>query len=262
MFTVAEIAAATGGRVMGSAEAGVAGVSTDSRSVVAGELFVPLRGERFDGHDFIAEVAAKGITAVLADEKWLAHHTLPPGCSRRRCQGYAARLGRSGGGLSAAFRHPGHRRHRQQRQNHHQGDAGNHTGTDRAGPENRGQPQQPDRCAPDAVPSEAGTPLGGAGDGHERTGRDRPPGGDCPAPYRHRAERLSGAPAEHGHGRGRCRGQGGAAPPHQRRRSGRGERRRPAGQRPGAKRVGAAHQLRDQPRRGPGQGNRAPGAGG
>jgi UDP-N-acetylmuramoyl-tripeptide--D-alanyl-D-alanine ligase len=66
---------------MGSAEAGVSGVSTDSRSVAAGELFVPLRGERFDGHDFIAEVAAKGITAVLADEKWLAHHAIPAGCS-------------------------------------------------------------------------------------------------------------------------------------------------------------------------------------
>lgn len=81
MFTVAEIAAATGGRIMGSAEAGVSGVSTDSRSVKPDELFVPLRGERFDGHDFIAEVVAKGITAVLADEKWLAHHVLPAGCS-------------------------------------------------------------------------------------------------------------------------------------------------------------------------------------
>ncbi|MGD0585962.1 MAG: UDP-N-acetylmuramoyl-tripeptide--D-alanyl-D-alanine ligase [Oryzomonas sp.] len=81
MFTVAEIAAATGGRVTGSADTSVVGVSTDSRSVIAGELFVPLRGERFDGHDFIAEVAAKGVTAVMADEKWLAHHALPAGCS-------------------------------------------------------------------------------------------------------------------------------------------------------------------------------------
>ena len=81
MFTVAEITAATSGRVTGSGEADVTGVSTDSRSVAPGELFVPLRGEHFDGHDFIAEVAAKGITTVLADEKWLAHHVLPAGCT-------------------------------------------------------------------------------------------------------------------------------------------------------------------------------------
>ena len=30
------------------------GVSTDSRGVRPGELFVALRGERFDGHDFVA----------------------------------------------------------------------------------------------------------------------------------------------------------------------------------------------------------------
>jgi len=81
MFTVAEIADATGGRVTGSGEGSVTSVSTDSRSVVPGELFVPLRGERFDGHDFIAGVAAKGVTTVLAEEKWLTHHTLPDGCT-------------------------------------------------------------------------------------------------------------------------------------------------------------------------------------
>ena len=81
MFTLKEIAAATGGRITGNAETGVAGVSTDSRSVAAGELFVPLKGERFDGHDFIAGMVAKGVTAVLAEEKWLAHHAIPAGCS-------------------------------------------------------------------------------------------------------------------------------------------------------------------------------------
>ncbi|GFE62367.1 UDP-N-acetylmuramoyl-tripeptide--D-alanyl-D-alanine ligase [Geobacter sp. AOG2] len=81
MFTVAEIAAATGGRVAGSREGSVTAVSTDSRSVAPGELFVPLRGDRFDGHDFIVEVTAKGITTVLAEEKWFAHHALPAGCT-------------------------------------------------------------------------------------------------------------------------------------------------------------------------------------
>jgi UDP-N-acetylmuramoyl-tripeptide--D-alanyl-D-alanine ligase len=72
MFTIKEITAATGGRIIGSETGEVAGVSTDSRSVEPGQLFVPLRGERFDGHDYIAEVVGNGISAVLAEEAWLA----------------------------------------------------------------------------------------------------------------------------------------------------------------------------------------------
>ena len=44
------------------------GVSTDSRTVQAGQLFVALRGETFDGHDFLEQVAAKGVAAVVADK--------------------------------------------------------------------------------------------------------------------------------------------------------------------------------------------------
>ncbi|NVN90887.1 MAG: UDP-N-acetylmuramoyl-tripeptide--D-alanyl-D-alanine ligase [Desulfuromonadales bacterium] len=70
MFTLTEIAAVTGGSIHGECQGNVSGVSTDSRTVRAGELFVPLRGERFDGHDFICQVAAKGVGAVLADENY------------------------------------------------------------------------------------------------------------------------------------------------------------------------------------------------
>jgi len=74
MFTYTEIAAVTGGSIQGSCLGEVAGVSTDSRSVAADQLFVPLRGERFDGHAFIGEVLAKGVRALLVDEK----HQLDP----------------------------------------------------------------------------------------------------------------------------------------------------------------------------------------
>jgi UDP-N-acetylmuramoyl-tripeptide--D-alanyl-D-alanine ligase len=77
LFTASEIAVLTSGRLHGSADQQVSGVSTDSRSVQPGELFVPLRGERFDGHDFLAATAAKGITVVLAEESWAAQHALP-----------------------------------------------------------------------------------------------------------------------------------------------------------------------------------------
>ncbi len=74
MFTIPDIAAITGGRIIGEADGEVTGISTDSRTVTAGELFVPLCGERFDGHDFIESVPGQGVQAVLAAESWLAHH--------------------------------------------------------------------------------------------------------------------------------------------------------------------------------------------
>ncbi|MGZ8290813.1 MAG: UDP-N-acetylmuramoyl-tripeptide--D-alanyl-D-alanine ligase [Telluria sp.] len=43
-------------------------VSTDSRSAGAGDLFVALRGENFDGHDFLEEVAARGVAAVVVEQ--------------------------------------------------------------------------------------------------------------------------------------------------------------------------------------------------
>jgi UDP-N-acetylmuramoyl-tripeptide--D-alanyl-D-alanine ligase len=77
MFTINDIALATGGRIVGLAAGEVTAVSTDSRSVAPGQLFVPLRGERFDGHTFIQEVALKGVTVILAEEQWLKGHSIP-----------------------------------------------------------------------------------------------------------------------------------------------------------------------------------------
>jgi UDP-N-acetylmuramoyl-tripeptide--D-alanyl-D-alanine ligase len=42
-------------------------VCTDSRASAPGDLFVALRGGRFDGHDYLAEVAAKGAVAAVVD---------------------------------------------------------------------------------------------------------------------------------------------------------------------------------------------------
>lgn len=50
-------------------ELAVTGVSTDSRTASAGDLFVALRGERFDGSDYAAEAVAKGAAAVLASRE-------------------------------------------------------------------------------------------------------------------------------------------------------------------------------------------------
>ncbi len=63
--TAERIAEVVGGAVRGDGAAAVRGVSTDSRTVRAGELFVALRGEKFDGHDFVADAAEKGAAAAM-----------------------------------------------------------------------------------------------------------------------------------------------------------------------------------------------------
>ncbi|MBN4664061.1 UDP-N-acetylmuramoyl-tripeptide--D-alanyl-D-alanine ligase [Pandoraea nosoerga] len=59
-------AAVTGSRVTGAPSTAFARVVTDSRSVQPGDLFVALKGERFDAHDFLADVARAGAAAVVA----------------------------------------------------------------------------------------------------------------------------------------------------------------------------------------------------
>jgi UDP-N-acetylmuramoyl-tripeptide--D-alanyl-D-alanine ligase len=57
-----------GARLVGDGEVVFNGVSTDSRNVFAGSLFVALRGEVFDAHNFLAQVAEKGAAAVVVEE--------------------------------------------------------------------------------------------------------------------------------------------------------------------------------------------------
>jgi UDP-N-acetylmuramoyl-tripeptide--D-alanyl-D-alanine ligase len=50
------------------------GVSTDSRKIGAGELFVALRGDNFDGHDFVGDVLARGAAAAMVSTDWAERH--------------------------------------------------------------------------------------------------------------------------------------------------------------------------------------------
>jgi len=54
-------------RIDGGAGVSIGGIAIDSRRVRPGDLFVALRGERHDGHDFIADAIAAGATAVLVE---------------------------------------------------------------------------------------------------------------------------------------------------------------------------------------------------
>ena len=63
--TVREICAAVNGVLLQGSDAAVTQVSTDSRSVPAGALFVPLVGERFDGHAYIGKALESGAAGCL-----------------------------------------------------------------------------------------------------------------------------------------------------------------------------------------------------
>jgi UDP-N-acetylmuramoyl-tripeptide--D-alanyl-D-alanine ligase len=67
LWTAAEIIAATGGSGRDSWSAG--GVSIDSRTLAAGDLFVALAGPSFDGHDFVAQALKRGAAGALVSRK-------------------------------------------------------------------------------------------------------------------------------------------------------------------------------------------------
>lgn len=75
-MTLAQAATVLGGELHG-ADVPFDAVSTDSRSIRKGDLFVALRGERFDGHDFLAQVAAAGAAAALVESARAAAAPLP-----------------------------------------------------------------------------------------------------------------------------------------------------------------------------------------
>ncbi len=62
------VANALSGR-LSAADASFSGVSIDSRSIQPGQLFVALTGPRFDGHDYLDDVAAKGAVAALVERE-------------------------------------------------------------------------------------------------------------------------------------------------------------------------------------------------
>ena len=74
--TAREICAAVGGTLLQDSGAPVTGVTTDSRAVQPGQLFIPLVGERFDGHAYIGKALEGGAAGCLTAA---APETLLPG---------------------------------------------------------------------------------------------------------------------------------------------------------------------------------------
>jgi len=74
------VADATAGVILrGSPDLLVQRVCTDSRQARPGDLFIAIAGEKFDGHQFLPEVTAKGVAAILFEQGKVT--TLPAGCA-------------------------------------------------------------------------------------------------------------------------------------------------------------------------------------
>lgn len=72
-FSIGDICAATGGTLIAPKKNGIdrletEAVSTDSRTVSKGALFVALKGERFDGHEYLLEAREKGAAAAIVEK--------------------------------------------------------------------------------------------------------------------------------------------------------------------------------------------------
>jgi UDP-N-acetylmuramoyl-tripeptide--D-alanyl-D-alanine ligase len=77
-FNHCELSGVTAGRWIGTPPREVEGVGVDTRRFTPGALFVAIKGDRFDGHDFLATAAQAGAAAALVSEERAGAMTAPP----------------------------------------------------------------------------------------------------------------------------------------------------------------------------------------
>ena len=77
-FTIEEIRKATKGNVLRvGLKSFVTGVSTDTRTIQDGELFIALKGDNFDGHAFLSKACDEGSVAVVISDAQVAEQVSP-----------------------------------------------------------------------------------------------------------------------------------------------------------------------------------------
>lgn len=64
-------------KILGDPDIEISGISNDSRSIKEGEIFVAVKGEIFDGHDFLKEAVKKGAKAVTVEKEMRLNLSLP-----------------------------------------------------------------------------------------------------------------------------------------------------------------------------------------
>jgi UDP-N-acetylmuramoyl-tripeptide--D-alanyl-D-alanine ligase len=76
MMRLSAAAASVSGRTSGG-DPEFNGVSTDTRTLRAGDLFIALRGERYDGHAFLGQAKASGAVAAMVDRNYGGEFPMP-----------------------------------------------------------------------------------------------------------------------------------------------------------------------------------------
>src|SRR6185312_1128155 len=72
LWTLDAMVRATGGRVAGSPAHAITGISIDTRTLEKGDAFFAIKGDRVDGHDYVAKAVAAGATVAVVSEARLA----------------------------------------------------------------------------------------------------------------------------------------------------------------------------------------------
>ena len=152
--------------LVGEGATPLARVHTDTRTLQPGDLFVALRGERFDAHQFLAQARAAGCRGRLA-ERGLQEAGLPGIAVPDSLQAWA-RWRRAGARSSRAATD---RRDRKQRQDHGHANAGGHSAGARAGSSVL-DPGQPEQCH--RRPADSAAPDGAAPGGRGELGMNHP----------------------------------------------------------------------------------------
>src|SRR3954466_3059539 len=101
MFKLDQAAAWLQGRLVGDGGVQVQRVHSDTRTLQPGDLFVALKGDRFDANDFLAEAQAKGAVAALANR-----HRLPNGMPGVEVEDTKVALGQLASGWRPRFALP------------------------------------------------------------------------------------------------------------------------------------------------------------
>lgn len=84
-LSLGEVVAVTGGNlVKGSADTVVNSISIDSRTIKRGDLFIAIKGNNFDGHNFVTDALKKGACAAIVEEKNIRNLSLASEFSEKK----------------------------------------------------------------------------------------------------------------------------------------------------------------------------------
>ena len=81
-LTLEEITNAVNGKLAGAGATKVRGYSIDSRTINPGELFIAIKGPKFDGHAFVSQVLEKKAVGVVVEESFREQPSVSGGLIR------------------------------------------------------------------------------------------------------------------------------------------------------------------------------------